>query len=195
MTTIAAFAQDGIVYMAGDKGGTIYEDVMLTSIAPKVRKHGNVLLGCSGCGIVLDVLSQWDIPQPPSGWFRPETVSFLFTDLIPSMREALIAGEAGRRDKDQSDRWISDGSFILGVNGLVVLLSARLEIAVPTYRYGAIGSGHETALGSLHALGGMHHIKPADRIRLVMGAAAEHDVYTHAEYDTVITDLTEEPAP
>ena len=178
MTCIVAVAQDGVVYMGGDRlvsaGQTIY------SGGPKIyfiENNGKreFLFGDAGQIRVGNLLK--------SIAFEMKTVDdpvwMLVNNVIPAIRELIDENGATQRFEDGSDAY---NCMLVGYRGHLFHIDSVLGVTEPSGGYFASGSGGDVALGSLATTQNMD-IPPKERLRLALDASAKHHCFVSEPFD------------
>lgn len=172
MTTVAALAADGRVFMAADSCTNVYERPIVGG-AHKIRRVpagvGSALLGFCGDGGLADtVAADLKLDAEPSesdedrqSW--ASAVARAVTDL------AVGAGfiEDGRLS----------GTLLLAWRGYLWTLSHAHAIPIPD-GVAAIGSGEGPAMGALDVLRELPTVSPAAAVRRAVEIACARDRYS-----------------
>jgi ATP-dependent protease HslVU (ClpYQ) peptidase subunit len=145
VTTVAALARDGAVYMAADSSVNIY-DRAISGGVKKIRRiktgDAEILIGCSGNaglpGVVDGRLKVDAVPtdgQDPQPW--ADAIAFAVTSLAA--------------EHHLFDDGSLDGHLILGWGGRVWSINTSVAVAHAD-GIAAIGSGEGLAVGAIDAL-------------------------------------------
>ena len=164
MTCIAAFVEEGRVWMGGDSAGVSGEGEITPRADEKVFFNGEYLVGFAGSFRLGQVLRYVFEPPPvPEGCYDIER--FMVRDFVDTLRECLK--RAGVAQKDDGAEAASIGS------GFLVAYRENLWRCDHDYQLGrsragmfAIGLGYQLALGSMYALNhsGVSAFSPKERI-------------------------------
>ena len=172
MTTIAALALDGTVYVAADTCTNVY-DRPIYGAAQKIRRHpvgaGEALLAYCGDGGLPDAVAAHltvDAPEPDA-------------ELQPWAHAVAEAITGIARDQGYFEDGHLDGSVLLGYRGRIWTLSHAKAIPHPD-GIGALGSGEGPAIGALDAMltHGSHAESGANAVVNAVGIAIKRDRYS-----------------
>jgi hypothetical protein len=121
-----------------------------------------IALGASGSMAASDLALAWEPPRYVDG----DPYRWVVDELAPELREWLRAnGIRGRPDLE----------LLIGVGGTLLCVAGSGGAHTWPSRYGAIGSGADWALGSLHTSQRMRpRPRPQTRLRWALEASAEH---------------------
>jgi len=152
MTCIVAVEQDGIVYMAGDRGMNSGSQIVPgeSKIVEFDNGEDTFTIGYAGDPGIIQVLRyEWDYPYISEGFDIPRL-------LVPSLKDVLAGYEY---------------EAVL----LIAYDSSIYEVGIPgywctQYKEIAIGSGSEFALGSLYSTKGA----PITRVKTAAEAACAY---------------------
>lgn len=186
MTCIVGVETKGEVWIGGDSaisGWTV--EIMA---GPKVFRAGKFLFGVSGSARVSGLLQHaFDPPKPPKR--RDGALDrFMLTEFVPALRGVL--GDHGAQSKTDDVASIAGGTaFLVGVRGRLFEVHSDYQVGSRASGYYSVGSGYRIALGALFAAdvvgdadGYPALADPAERVRLALAAAAEHDPYVRAPF-------------
>ncbi|HEX6969132.1 MAG TPA: hypothetical protein VF174_10020 [Micromonosporaceae bacterium] len=170
MTTVAALAVDGAVYMAADTMTNVYDRPVASGrkILRMPAGDGEVLIGISGdAGLPGALLANLKIDGQPADGEDPESWAWAVASAITD-----IAVEAGLVESGRLD-----GHLLLACRGRLWTIAHRQAIWHPDGR-GAIGSGEGPAIGALDAFLLMDYMGPAEAVARAVKIASERDRYT-----------------
>lgn len=143
MTVVVAVSDGTRVCMASDSQTT--DNGHCITVANKVFKHGQVLVGADGKGSIIDLFRYC---SPPEYKGMENIAAWAFRDLVPWMH-----AEMERRsilDEDKSKGWPFPGSVILAHAERALIVALDGQIVEPERRWCAIGSGRAIASGAIH---------------------------------------------
>ncbi|HNR57413.1 MAG TPA: hypothetical protein PKJ51_03050 [Methanothrix sp.] len=177
MTCIVAIAEEGTVFMGGDRlltyGNT---GLRLRDGSPKVAilkaaGEAEYLVGVAGDGRVGDV-----VLRATFGPVNPDPETTIREEFIPAVRAALSVNGALMRFEDGQDR---GASTLVGHRGRLFIVSDNFGVEVVTDGCAAIGSARQIALGSLASTAG----DPEQRILMALKAAEKYHVDVMGPFD------------
>lgn len=164
MTCIVGLIEEGKVHIGGDSAVSTYITQTLTM--KKVFRHKDCILGYSGSLRMLNLLAYaFSVPEHPSDMSVERYLTTLFVD---ALRTTLK--DAGNATKD-SEKESSTGYFLIGYQRRLFQIGIDYSVMEVADSFQAIGSGHEVALGALHATKDMS-LMPQKRIELALQAAS-----------------------
>jgi ATP-dependent protease HslVU (ClpYQ) peptidase subunit len=173
VTTVAALAVGGVVYMAADTCTNVYERPIIGG-ARKVRRistgTGEALLGFCGSGGLPDVVAAHHKvtaePTPDAG-----------DDNVHGWAHAIACAISDvARDAGLVDDGKLDGSVLLGWNGRLWTLVHHM--AIPHLDgIAALGSGEGPAMGALDVLAELQ-VAPVDAVRKAVLIGIHRDRYS-----------------
>ena len=172
MTCIAGIVSgDGFIYMGGDS---------LTSGSPAtIRKEPKVfvrkdqagnewIMGTSGSANLHDIV-RFVMPLPVKKAPRGKKLhAFIVCEFVPLLKNT-VAKAGLLQKKDGADKL--DGSVLVGVNGKIFYVGNNFCITEERENFVAIGSGGESAAGSLFRASKDGFKDPEKEIRNALGAA------------------------
>jgi hypothetical protein len=156
MTCIAAIADEGIVYMAGDRGMGD-DSVILSTNTPKICIRGQYILGFAGSMGIGQLIKYVDLPDPGKN-----IDITLRLDLVKSLKDAIDAFGISVENNETD--------FLVGVQGRLFEINIS-DWQVAEYSLTAVGSGSPIALGSLHTSSTWKN--PEKRLRSALNAAID----------------------
>lgn len=178
MTCIVAIAEEGVVYMGGDRflaagsNGTKFREGSPKIGVIEVDNEPEFLVGIAGDGRAADVLLRADLGPYPLD--DPEdNLRRLF---IPAARNTLATAGALMKFDDGQDR---GAAVLVGHRGELFVVYENFGLQVVTEGYAAIGSAKELALGSLASTFG----DPAERLKIALRAAEKHSTTVMGPFD------------
>jgi ATP-dependent protease HslVU (ClpYQ) peptidase subunit len=162
VTCIVAITDGETVYIGGDRGHS-NNDVIVSSLAPKVFNKSHYLIGFAGnTGIGQSIAYTFDAPTHR---VNTDTYKYVYQFFIPALREHL---------KDQlSDKEDNQTSFILGIKGKLFEIDTG-DFQCTEYAEVAIGSGSSYAYGSLHTTQQFPAATPEMRVTWALNAATTY---------------------
>lgn len=185
MTVIVAVKAGGRVVMGGDSFSGTYEYV-LEEASPKVFTRTvhdekgmfrcSALFGVSGDYRGTVLLRNMDLPAWPEG-IKPE--AYVGIHLVNAMREAFREGGYAQKESEQESH---DLTLLVGLLGRLFSVWQTFDV-LESKEYMAVGAGMYVALGALHATRGM---RPEERVRLALEAAAEHNPMVRPPFHVAI---------
>ncbi|MCU1590656.1 MAG: hypothetical protein JWP11_1912 [Frankiales bacterium] len=147
MTTIAAVARDGQVWMAADSATNVYDRPIFDG-ARKIRRINasgrEFLLGCCGAGGMADVMGYRLAATLAAGMGELTDLQYWAANVAWAAN--VLAVEAGLAENGRQD-----GSLLLGCAGQLWVLSEVQAIRIPD-GVCALGSGEGPAMGALDIL-------------------------------------------
>jgi ATP-dependent protease HslVU (ClpYQ) peptidase subunit len=171
MTTVAAYVQDGKVYMAADSQSTD-DNYVADYTTNKIHRRGKLLFAGAGDMRPLSVLAH-TIPNP-SATITDKYMALTFPATVRELLEAQSCDVEGTLQ------------LIIAAAGKIYSYSSADELCAPVGEYFAIGSGAHFALGALHSLQTVD-IEPKPRLHRAIGAAICFDTNTggYIQIDTL----------
>lgn len=167
MTCIVALSDMGTVYMAGDRS---YSDgiTIVAMQEPKIYTRENSIFGYAGnIGIGQAIAYEFNWPFID----EPEEIH---TTLVPRLRK--FVKKLGVDIKED------DSSLLIGNLGIVYEMNLVDYQCVPV-KMGAVGSGSQYALGSLHST--QDHM-PEERVREALRAAIHYSPNCRTPIDFLV---------
>lgn len=172
MTCIVGIAQGGVVHIGGDSAAT-HGTVPKLVAAGKVWRTGEFIMGGSGSSRVNDLI-RYNF-RPPKIRFegsRPESVDRYMNSAFASSLRKLFEEQSciGKDEETQQEDF--GGSLLIGVRGSLYLMDCSFSAYRTVDEFNATGSGHEVALGALHALAAAGAaLTPRERLKIALEAA------------------------
>lgn len=173
MTCIAAFVEDGSVWMGGDSAGVSGEGEITPRADEKVFFNGEYLLGFAGSFRLGQVLRHVFEP-PPVPADCPDLERFMVRDFVDALRECLKG--AGVAQKDDGAEAASIGSgFLIGYRDHLWRCDHDYQLGRSRVGMFAIGHGYQLALGSLYTFNrfGSREASPAVRVKTALLVASK----------------------
>lgn len=173
MTCIVGLVDNGKVYMGSDRGMSD-KRFIASSLTPKIRKIGPILIGYSasrGTGQLAHFLnySKPDLSNVER-WVRMEMCKTL--QEASEIYKVDISAETNAAD------------FLVGVGGKLFEVSTE-DWSVSEYEVIATGSGYQYALGSLHATA-TYDISPRERVKMSLEAAIKYSPSCQSPIDILV---------
>lgn len=187
MTTVAAWATNGAVYMGADTCTNVYERPIIGG-ARKIRRvstgTGEALLGFCGSGGLPDVIAAHHrIEAEPA----PDADD----DNVHSWAHAIASAISDvARDAGLVDDGKLSGSVLLGWGGRLWTLTHHMAIPHPD-GIAALGSGEGPAIGALDILTELD-VAPADAVRQAVLVGIHRDRYSEAPVQVEVLDGREQ---
>lgn len=189
MTAIVALKDGsaGRVIMGGDSFSGTYE-YALEVATPKVFSRGvydeegvlrcSALLGVSGDHRGMVLLRNMNLPPWPEELAGNADV-YVGLHFVNAMRQAFQEGGYALKE---SERESHDLNLLVGIAGRLFSVWQTFDV-VESKEYMAVGCGMDLALGALYATRSM---KPEDRVRRALEAAAEHHPMVRGPFHVAI---------
>jgi hypothetical protein len=149
----------------------------MTCIVGVVDKGGDYLIGNAGQMRYAQIVQyRLALPEPPQD--AKDLNRFMFVDFNRALRTELEREAEPKRE----DHKVASGITLIATAGQLFSLwfEGSMETA-DAHGYLAIGSGSETAQGSLHATKGLSD--PSKRLRMALDAASAHTAGVAPPYD------------
>lgn len=172
MTCVVGLEGECRVWIGADSASSNYYTIN-SSDTPKVFQVGAYIFGIAGDWNLSPILHyRLQAPNPPKAGID----RFVNTVFLDAVRECFKAAGYMRVKENQESQ---DGSFLVGVSGKLYRVQGDMSCTSPRGGYEAIGSGTEFALGVMSDLA---KVKPQERIRRALTAAAKHNPYVEAPF-------------
>ena len=156
MTCVVGLSHKGKLYLGADCLGSTSHGDKLRRIDKKVFRNNDILIGISGSFRVRDLLMYADIPKieyPLDKYMRTTFVNFI---------------------RQLFEKVDGDFSLIIGIEGKLYTVYSDYQVEESRFPFMSIGSGCQTALGTLYSLHKMKSkLHPKKKIKLALDAAAE----------------------
>lgn len=165
MTCIAGVVQSGKVFIGGDSAGVGGLSLSVRA-DKKVFKNGEFLFGFTSSFRMGQVL-QYAF-TPPKQHPDKDTMAFMVTDFVDSVRSAFSIAGVARKDSEVE----SCGTFLVGYKGRLFSIHDDYQVAEALCGYDAVGCGEDIALGSLYATEDM--VDGKARVSRALHAAEAH---------------------
>lgn len=164
MTCVVGLIEENKIYVGADSAATTYLVQALAS--KKVFRQKNCIIGYSGSLRMLNLLAYvFSVPEHPENM---PVERYLMTVFVDALRALLKdAGSATKTNEKEE----STGYFLVGYQSRLFQIGFDYSVMEILDNFNAIGSGHEVALGALHATKDMS-ILPQKRIELALQAAS-----------------------
>lgn len=161
MTCIAAFVQDGSVWMGADSAGVGGYDLTVRA-DQKIFRNGDMLFGFTSSFRMGQLLRHaLTVPDHDP---RIDVEKYLSTTFIDAVRACLK--ERGWASK--SNERESGGTFLIGYRGRLFQVEDDYQVGIAIDGFDACGCGGQIAKGALYA---STHLKAAERIETALKAA------------------------
>jgi hypothetical protein len=109
--------------------------------------------------------------RPPSD-LTDDPMAYLSTDFAEEVHRVLTDGKSIDSNNGRDE---SDSAGLIAYVGRLFRISTDFSVTEPDRRFDAVGSGHELALGAIHALGIEN---PRAAVEAALAAASEIDPWT-----------------
>lgn len=175
MTTVAAVARAGWVWMAADSCNNVHDRPIVGSaqkITRKVIDGRPVLFGVCGAGALAQLTARrLQLPHLPTfaDWQTDAPLQAWAHDAASAVTD-MARGHGITRDSG-----VIDGTLLMGFAGRLWTITDHQAIPQPD-GIAAIGSGDELAIGALHAL--IDEVDAAWAVRRALEIACAHDRYS-----------------
>lgn len=142
---------------------------------PKIWKHGEMLIGCTGSVRFLDLLRY--------GLTLPEHVDdvdpheYMVVSVIPILRKLFL--DNGFLTKN-NEREKGDGLALIGYRQRLFVVEENFAVTESTRSFAAVGSGYCFALGACTVLD-KQNIVVRDKVQQAIEAAIEHNPWCGGE--------------
>lgn len=182
MTCVVALEENGNVYFGGDSFCADLEDEIVDLCdSPKVYRCGKVLIGICGsvkCEHVLERCAKTHIEKRKNitkDWIKNDFLKILQKEMIKS--KAVVTKESGIMMPD-------DSSFLIGVDGEILILQDDFSFYRSSRKFAAIGLGAPYALGALNSLVNFD-IPPEEKIKLALKSSTEFSYYVREPFHII----------
>ena len=177
MTTIAAAVGKSGVVIGADSmvtaGGSQWVEVgcklQAFDVVVGPGESRRLVLGATGSSRFTNLLRYK--MRPPSD-LGEDPMAYLSTDFAEEVHRVLTDAKS-IDSKDGRDE--SDSAGLVGYVGRLFRISRDFSVTEPDRRFDAVGSGHELALGAIHALGVSD---PRAAVEAALVAASDIDPWT-----------------
>jgi len=163
MTIIVAISNGKTVMMGAD-AAAVGESDMLVRTDPKIYRVGDFLIGFSHSFRVGQLVGNKFIPPPPN--HKHTDYKYMCTRFVDELAALFRANDVAHGEDGEG----FDGELLVGYNGKIYYIGSDLHVGTSLFDFNAIGSGSQTALGSLYSTRGT---KTANRIYRALKAAEE----------------------
>jgi ATP-dependent protease HslVU (ClpYQ) peptidase subunit len=180
MTCIVGIEKHGTVWLGGDSAGTdsslgqrIIED-------PKVFIVGNELaFGICGSPKVMDAI-RFNIEFPKNKRNKNDR-EFFSKEIVPTLKEGLKKHGCVIQHPKHGE--LFEGALLVGYQGKLYNIEANFQVITTAYRFNAVGSGQDIAIGSLHATENVD--SPHKRILMALEASAINNAGVRPPFNIV----------
>ena len=162
MTCIAGFVEGDRVWIGGDSAASHGMSIHIRA-EPKVFRNGSLLIGFSQSFRMGQVLRHILVVPEHDPTMTVE--QYASTALVDAIQAAL--SDAGVTCGPCE---YGAGNILIGYAGNLFFIDHDFQVGFPIYRYYAIGSGQDIALGALYASG---RLQGEERLTRALGAAVE----------------------
>lgn len=164
MTCIVGIVKDGVIHMGADScGATDY--VRTARKDPKLFVvNDKFIIGGTTSFRMLQLLNFKLNPPKRKG---KDVYEYMCTDFIDSVRTVFKEGGFIQRNNDAE----KGGLFLVGYKGRLFTIDSDFQVGEQLSGYASVGSGQETALGSLYTSERLRHTDPQQRIEMALSAA------------------------
>jgi hypothetical protein len=172
MTTLAAFQGNGWAVIGADSRATDEGGRVFNLATPKIIDNNGYLIATSGASRGGNLAQfGWNPPKLPSTQNVTTLDKFVTRKLIPSLRKHFV--EQGYDGKDDGDAAWQDSAFLIAINGVIypIFQDYSWDRDVRNVYYG--GSGGDTALGAMIALGIEKCVDDSDKAQIIIRKAIE----------------------
>jgi ATP-dependent protease HslVU (ClpYQ) peptidase subunit len=147
MTCCAAIIDnDGSIWVGADSAATSSEIKRLYNHPKKVFINSDFIFGFSGSFRPGQLLQyKFDPPSKPKNM---DIYEFINTIFIDALKECFAENDYNINDLEKK---LLDNDFLIGYKSRVFVINNDYHISEMLTNYAAIGSGAETALGSLYS--------------------------------------------
>ena len=161
MTCIAAFVQDGAVWMGADSTGVGGYDLTVRA-DQKIFRNGEMLFGFMSSFRMGQLLRHaLTIPDHDP---RVDDEKYLTVTFIDAVRECLKGKGWARKNNEQE----AGGTFLIGYRGRLFQVEDDYQVGIATDGFDACGCGGQIAKGALFA---STHLKGEARVEMALKAA------------------------
>lgn len=163
MTCIVGIVQKDIIWVGGDSATSAGYSVSIRPNQKVFTNHG-FLIGCAGSVRAANLVRYKFSPPQPT---QDDMYDYFVTGFVENLRDCLKS--SGNASKNDDFEYISS-QFLVGFYGRLFMIDGDYQVNECVNGYEAIGSGADTALGSLYATPKM---PPRKRIDLALRASAQ----------------------
>jgi hypothetical protein len=165
MTCVAAWIEEGTVWMGADSAGVGGWDLTVRA-DEKVFINGEFLMGFTS-SFRMGQLLRYSLQSP----FRHPGVSiekFMTTDFVDAVRNCLKTGGFAKKTNESEE----GGTFLVGYHGRLFRIGDDYQVGESQQPFDAVGCGAALALGALHATRSMK-ADPKERLTRALEAAEQ----------------------
>jgi len=183
MTCIAAIADGETVWMGGDSA-SVHGDNIQICFAPKVVRREQFLIGCAGDTRFTQVVRYaFDPPAYQPTHMSPD--KFMAVHFLGKLQ--CVLKDHGAMRYDDGRQWANAG-MLVGFAGRLFQISEDFSFVENTWKYDAIGSGQDFALGAFFATLPANRYRPYERIQMALDAASRHSVGVDGPFTILSTE-------
>lgn len=146
MTCIVGIEGKNTVWLGGDSAATSGNGQQMLIADSKVFVNESVAFGVCGSPKVMDPLKFTKFTKQKRGL---DTREFVAKHLVPEIKAVLK--EAGCVVDNPQHGEMFEGAVLIGTGGKLYRMECNFQIISDSFRFDAVGSGAEIAIGSLHA--------------------------------------------
>lgn len=174
MTTVAALAAEGKVWMAADST-MIFEWEQRNRGTPKVEQVGDLLIGAAGSGTLGEaVRHRLELPAQADG---QSDEAYLNVTVADALRQVVKQCHLQSNDNPRH----FNGTLLIGFHGRIYRMSCDYVASLMSDGYDAIGSGADYALGALRILSAQAGLEPEAIVRQSVETSKFFDMGTGGE--------------
>jgi len=164
MTCVISYKdEDGNIYMGGDSV-FIADDQLFTLGHPKIFVKEKMIFGFSGLLRINQAIQYtFDFPMHTSGMEDIKYLYLFISSLLIHLQESGFA---------QMDSAFDEGSFLIGYNKNIYLITEDFQILQTNKNYVATGIGGDFAIGSFYILENQI-LDPTLRLKIVLDGLSE----------------------
>lgn len=177
MTCIVGIKAEGRIHMAGDRGAST-DETILVSEDPKIARRGGFIIGYAG-NYGLGQLMLYGLKLPSV----PRRKGSLITFMRTTFHDTFIRAVEKSKYKMEINHDDTQSSFLIGVRDELFEYEP-LDGQMAVFEETAIGAGAPIAFGSLYATKGMH---AEDRVKLAVAAACFYSTSCREPIDYIST--------
>lgn len=169
MTCIAAFIDDGNIYMGGDSVGVNDSHDYIIVSRPKVFIRGDMIFGFTTSFRLGQILeSSFEIPEKPKG---KSDIDYLQSDFVDALVKCLEEKKYSRI----SDNVAMGGTFVLGYNKKLYKIEDDFCVLSSNLQYCTCGCGEPFADAAFNiSLKLAPDMDPISRIEMALQCASDH---------------------
>lgn len=172
MTCIVGLVDGKNVWLGGDRAATDGQLNRTLLKDPKIFTKGEIGFGVCGLPKVMDALKHGiDLPEQSDG----DDKRFLVAELIPFIREGLVALDAASKDNSPlggSGEVCFQGAILVAYRGRLYNLQGNFQLVEGDEKFNSVGSGSKLALGSFESTKSIW--SPKKRILMALEASTKN---------------------